>query len=458
MAQDQIPVYLTAAMIVLVFLGSVLRKQFDPFAPLWLFLAGYVQVYVVQAISYREYALRVRGSELVTAANTRAAWAIAWFLLIYHCGIAKKIAARLPRVASCWSPALVVAVSPPLIAWGLICAGVALRSMEVAQEENILRAFPIVMLASGVMLLVTGRQPAKPRPILTACGLMVVLAYVAIWMFNGRRSHAVIGVLTGIAAWYLPRFRRPSMPVLGLTAVACALVVSLALGWRNNLRYEPTPAGFLRYLTEFDASSMLINLNLKEKNDTVSPLVEQESKETEEYGGFLLMMYAVPELSDYDYGSSYLRIFSTFIPRLVWPNKPIYGRDAWISAWMAGSEFKRNKEFTGPAISLLGATQLNGGAIATLIVLAALALLTRTAYDYFRFHAHLPWAQVWWCLTYYNAWLMTVNDDPLVWFYYIYGHTTLPPMAALWIYLRLNDRPQTARTGGLPGMASPARA
>ena len=26
----------------------------------------------------------------------------------------------------------------------------------------------------------------------------------------------------------------------------------------------------------------------------------------------------------------------------------------------------------------------------------------------------------WWTLTFYNAWFMTVNDDPMVWFYYIY--------------------------------------
>jgi len=40
-------------------------------------------------------------------------------------------------------------------------------------------------------------------------------------------------------------------------------------------------------------------------------------------------------------------------------------------------------------------------------------------------------------LTYYNAWLMTVNDDPFVWFYYIYGHTTLPPLAFFWICNKL---------------------
>ena len=97
------------------------------------------------------------------------------------------------------------------------------------------------------------------------------------------------------------------------------------------------------------------------------------SYETEEYGGFLLMMDTVPMKSDYDYGASYLRIFSTFIPRIVWVDKPIFGRDQWIAAWIAGSEMKRESYFTGPAIGILGATQLNGGAIGTLIVLACVA-------------------------------------------------------------------------------------
>src|SRR5690606_6143218 len=143
------------------------------------------------------------------------------------------------------------------------------------------------------------------------------------------------------------------------------------------------------------------------------------------------MMYAVPELSSYDYGESYLRIFSTYIPRLIWKDKPIYGRDRWIQAWIAGSEFKREENFTGPAIGILRATQLNGGATATLIVLGLLAPGLRTAYDYFRYYCDRAWAQFWWAMTFYVAWLTTVNADPLVWFYYIYGHTTLPPVVAL---------------------------
>ncbi len=91
--------YGTGALIVAWVAVGAFRKSFDPFAPLWLFLAGYFQVYVVQAISNHEWAIRARDVDLVSRANLRALWALAWFLLVYHSGIGKAIAARLPRAA-----------------------------------------------------------------------------------------------------------------------------------------------------------------------------------------------------------------------------------------------------------------------------------------------------------------------------------------------------------------------
>ena len=46
-----------------------------------MFLVGYVQVYVVQAITLREWAVGVRGLDVVSAANFRALWALVWFLV-----------------------------------------------------------------------------------------------------------------------------------------------------------------------------------------------------------------------------------------------------------------------------------------------------------------------------------------------------------------------------------------
>ncbi|CAN5655983.1 hypothetical protein BH23PLA1_BH23PLA1_03760 [soil metagenome] len=447
---DRLYVYGTAGVIVALVLSQIFRKGFDPFAPIWLFLTGYAQVYVIQAISYRDYALRARGIDVTTLANSRAFWALLWFLAIYYSGLGKLIARRLPKAPSNWSQGMIMGFSPLLIAWGLACAGlvIAIGRSETGQvllrpEQRLWLQFPTVQLVAAILLIVTGRQPDRPRPILTWAGILTAVSYTLIWMFFGRRSHALFGILTAVAAYYLPRYRRPSLGTLGVTALAGCVAVTLALGWRNtrDRQYEKTVAGFIEFAGDFDPSAILVNLNIKEpegKRDLAT--LEATSRETEEYCGYLLMLDTVPHRSAYDYGSSYLRLFSTYIPRFIWKDKPYFGREQWISAWIAGSEFARKNDFTGPAISILGAAQLNGGFWGTLIVMGSVSLLIRTAYDYFRYHAASPWAQAWWALTYYSAWLMTVNDDPFVWFYYLYGHTTLPPLAFLWLYHRFSGQ------------------
>src|SRR4051794_32611672 len=99
---DEGYVYATAGVILATVILGAMRRSFDPFAPHWLFLTGFAQVYVLQAITDRDWAIRVRGLELVTAANARALWALLWFLLVYYCGLGKFVAARLPRPPATW--------------------------------------------------------------------------------------------------------------------------------------------------------------------------------------------------------------------------------------------------------------------------------------------------------------------------------------------------------------------
>ena len=104
----------------------------------------------------------------------------------------------------------------------------------------------------------------------------------------------------------------------------------------------------------------------------------------------------------------------------------------------AGSELERDDDFTGPAIGILGAAHLNGGVIGTLVVLAGAALLLRTSYDYFRLYCDVPWAQFWWSVAFSNAWFMVVGDDPMVWFYYNWGHACFPIVVFMWWATRLD--------------------
>lgn len=447
---DQFPVYLMAGVILTLVLGSLFiwKNWFDPFAPVWLFLCGFFQIYVVQALSYREWALSVHGHQLVEAANWRAFWAMCVFLVAYQFGPGRWVAAKLPRSPVHWSmPALSVVV-PVMLTWGFFCSVIVIVSGsgdETSGAGFLLRQFYFMMLGAGILLMVTGSRRDRPAAIIFWAGVGVSLSFVLLWIFQGKRSPSLIGLLSVACAYYGPRFKRPPVAVLAVLAIVGSMVVAVSLAWRNQRAYERTASGFVQFLADFDPSTALVNLNLAENENPKAHLKEFRSKETEEYGGFLLMFSTVPERSEFDYGASYLRIFTTFIPRIVWPDKPIPGRDKWIAAWMAGSEFKRDETFTGPAIGILGATQLNGGATATAIVLAALATLLRSGYEYYRRYQWTCWAQAWWALTYYNAWLMTVNDDPFVWFYYIYGFSLMPPLVFLWIINRFAETSSEAR-------------
>ncbi len=426
----------TGTVIVLYFFAHVIKGKFDPFAPVWLFLVGYIQPYIVQATSYHEWAIGLRGKELVAAANFQALWALVWFLLVYQLGIGRKLASWLPQPPRRWSAVHVAVISPPLIVWGLFCAGMLARGggddETMSAEVSLIHAFPFVMMVSAVMLIVTGRMIHGARPQFLPAGLLVSGLYVLIWMFNGKRSHSLIAVLATVCAYYCTRLKRPSWPVLIATAFSGALVVAVAIGWRGNPNYERSFSGFFQFVGDFRVSKILQSINLTDDDSGE----EITSYETSEYGGYLLIMDTVPSKSGHDYGANYLRVFSTFIPRIVWPTKPIFGREQWINAWIAGSELKRDEDFTGPAIGILGAAQLNGGAIGTLILLASLAVLLRTAYEFFLLHAELPWTQFWWSITYYNAWFMVVGDDPLAWFYYNWGFTCFPIVITMWLINR----------------------
>lgn len=435
-------VFVTAGVITCYFLIQVLWRRFDPFAPVWLFLVGYVQIYIVQALSYHEWAVSAHGSAVVMAANFRALWGLIWFLIVYHLRFGRRLATVLPKPPPSWSCTLVTVISPVLILWGLYCAGVMVRSggpssEPVSAEMSLLQSFPFVMLVAAIMLIVTARTSPLVYNVYLISGLVVAFSYVSIWMFNGKRSHSLIGVLCTVCVFYISRQRRPSWLVLLVTSFTGALVVALAIGWRNNTTYERSLSGFTQYLAEFKPERILQSLNIEDPEEEPAFI----TYETEEYGGFLLMMDTVPEKSDFDYGANYLRTFTTMIPRILWPSKPIFGREQWIAAWIAGSELERDEDFTSPSIGLLGATQLNGGAVGTGIVLACVAILLRSAYEYFRRYAHLPWAQFWWAIFFYNAWFMVVCDDPMVWFYYNWGFTTCPIVVFFWVALRFVSPP-----------------
>ena len=326
---EQVLVMATAGVLLAYFLCHAFTRKFDPFAPVWLFLLGYVQVYVIQAFSYHDWALEVRGKDLVTAANARALWAILWFLAVYQFGAGRFVARLLPAAAGPGRRAVAAMLSPPLIVWGLFFAGVMIKGgVQAAEatsaEESLLRSFPFVMMVAAVMLIVTGRtrsaSPALVRRGRTHGGGLLCrdldVQRQAVSLPDRRALHGLRALhLAREAALLAGADRHARSPGPWSWAIA--------IGWRNNSDYELSAGGFTEYLSDFKLAKVFESLNIEEQDGPM----DAKSHETTEYGGFLLMMDTVPEKSGYDYGMSYIRIVSTFIPRIVWPTKPLFGRE-----------------------------------------------------------------------------------------------------------------------------------
>ena len=97
-----------------------------------------------------------------------------------------------------------------------------------------------------------GPPATNPRPaILDRRGFVYRAAYVLIWMFNGKRSHSLIGVLATVCAFYISRLKRPSWPV--------SWPPGSRVRWSSRSRsagaatpnYERSFAGFVHFLGDF---------------------------------------------------------------------------------------------------------------------------------------------------------------------------------------------------------------
>ena len=87
-------------------------------------------------------------------------------------------------------------------------------------------------------------------------------------MFNGKRSHSLIGLLATVCALYLTRLKRPSWPVL-ITHRRARCTGRDNRDWlaRKHHNYQRTVAGFVQYLADFQPEKILVNLNVKDDDD-----------------------------------------------------------------------------------------------------------------------------------------------------------------------------------------------
>ena len=250
--------YATAAVIVRLFPRQVDHAEVRPVRAGLAVPGRIYQSYVIQAISYHEWAVGVRGKELVAAANCRALWALVWFLAVYQLGLGRRT-----RLGCCPRRRGLVAGAgrrdqPAPGRLGPVLRGdVDPRRRRHASAMSgrgsaIFRSFPFVMMVAAIMLIVTGRTIQAPRPAFLPAGL-VVAAVVRLDLDVQRQAIALAHRRAGDGLCVL---RHAAQAALVARAdrhgVRRCARRAIAIGWRNNRDHERSFTGFVHFLGDFD--------------------------------------------------------------------------------------------------------------------------------------------------------------------------------------------------------------
>lgn len=225
------------------------------------------------------------------------------------------------------------------------------------QDPNIgFSAAPQVLatfLVPAALFLLAGSE-RKPRIVLVS--LIVILFYVAINLFMGRRAQAIPTLIVYAWLWHRAIHPLPKTLLLGAAAAALAVVIPLTAAIRNVPGEERLT---LDYLLAAYASR---------ENPTVAAVAEM--------GGSMATVAhtieLVPSLRPFDSGQSYTYALLTLLPNFFWDLHPTIARGT-ASDWLVWTVAPYTAERGGGlGYSFIAEAYLNFGAAGTLISMAVL--------------------------------------------------------------------------------------
>ena len=202
-----------------------------------------------------------------------------------------------------------------------------------------------ILMSAGLLLLVF----EKKKPWLAKLAYAVVFLLV---LSSGQRNQLMGVVLTPIIYWFLTKKRRPKVHTI-LLVCACFVVVLGYVGlWRSSFFGDGDLA-----LQGWDDvwSSFMVNIEV--------------------FFPYYTMLSTVPEAFPHQFGLSYLYTFIQFIPRFLWPGKPVSAATN-VTIAMFGETWAG----TGPAFPNFGEMYLDFGLLGMIIGMLIFGKLCQMMY------------------------------------------------------------------------------
>jgi oligosaccharide repeat unit polymerase len=227
-----------------------------------------------------------------------------------------------------------------------------------------------IVPAIGLLLLMGALHQRRRVPLVTWGVVFIALSFTVLWSFaTSNRAGMIIFAIVTVSGILIVKRRIPVLLMTGASTAAVAL-----FGLMSVLRGadRTTDLGDVQLLkTGLEALSAAFNL-----------------------GGFAAMRWVfdvVPSEMPYRYGSTFLGMFWALVPRIIWPEKPLYLGYEWYVAFGGDP----NERLGGGAgTSLVGEAVLNFGPLGGLLVLLVFGVFCRFAFAWFsvRIQRSILWA------------------------------------------------------------------
>ncbi len=329
----EVVISLLGVTIVTIVAHSIVLSRRNIFEPVYFFLMGFAGVFVLQAYQGREALLLYFTEDFIGYCLFLAWVSLILFYIGYRSPFTRRLPLRLPQPPAIWPPRKIVPYGIFVCVLGfaglltfIIQSGGAEEFFSVARGKGNYEG-TTAYISSAKWLILTGLPIlfiAIARKSLTGflkVGVYVVtLLWFAYQVYIGQRSGVFIVGVSVLAWWYLPRVAVSRIPVNRILALI--ILTFLLVGFVANFRGEFYVGSDLYSTKQFFSKDLGEQIDILLINGLLSGGGEDYSHGGE-LSGYLQTMAVVPEAVDHDYGKIYLRYLYHWIPRIVWPEKPI---------------------------------------------------------------------------------------------------------------------------------------
>lgn len=363
------------------FLIAWIRKNFNPFEPIYLWTIIYGYLYLAKPFVQIAKGQTFRyGGEYLNEALLLAILGLIVFYLGYYFNFGNKIANRIPIIKTEISSNKLFYVAWIFIiigfwalnhyiqisgGWKIFWSRPHGLAGQATKSTAYLYQLPELMVIGFILIyeifihkIIVKKNKIKAKNILNL--LIAAIGGVGIYtIMFGNRSFAFWIILAAIILYFLKKQELPRLRTAAIVILALFIIVSFIPMYRSYI-----------YIGS-DLSKISEALNLKK-------IIGASFTSDDEFHSYLAEIALVPNSIPYDNFNLYFKTIIHPIPRLIWPNKPALLNSNWDD-FLSKSGLSR-----GAAESLLGDFYAQLGIMGIIIGTFFSGILWKTIYQYLK--------------------------------------------------------------------------